>query len=107
MILAVMISRVMQPKADGEEEEQSLYVAMTEEQAPSTSARSPAFPDEQHFPVLLFSFVGPQHARILCASMYQKQLRIRMSKLYSFERKDEAPLDLFTSWLFSDPVIAT
>jgi hypothetical protein len=106
VILTVINSRAKQPKAENEEEMKSLF-DMGEEELEETSRKSPAFPNEQKFPLLLFSFMGPQHARILCASMNQRQLIIRMSKLYSFERKEEAPLELFTSWLFSHPAVET
>ncbi|KAB8273671.1 hypothetical protein BDV30DRAFT_238448 [Aspergillus minisclerotigenes] len=102
VILTVISSRVNQPKVESEEEMESL---LDEQQGvcEKICRKIPAFPNEQTFPVLLFSFVGPQHARILCASMNQRQLIVRMSRLYSFERKEEAPLDLFTSWLFFAP----
>ncbi|KAF7618849.1 hypothetical protein F9C07_2278199 [Aspergillus flavus] len=106
VIITVMNSRAKQPQAQSEEEMESLF-DMVEEEVEKTFQKSPAFANEQTFPVLLFSFVGPQHARILCASMNQRQLIVRMSRLYSFERKEEAPLDLFTSWLFSRPVVET
>ncbi|KAE8325002.1 hypothetical protein BDV39DRAFT_216817 [Aspergillus sergii] len=105
VILTVMNSRVNQPKVESEEME-SLF---DEQQGvfEEICRKIPAFPNEQTFPLLLFSFVGPQHARILCSSMNQRQLIVRMSKLYSFERKEEATLELFTSWLFSRPVVET
>ncbi|KAE8362392.1 hypothetical protein BDV27DRAFT_166272 [Aspergillus caelatus] len=104
VILAVMHGRVNQPKVESEEEMASLFDTQ-QGVFEKICHENPAFPNEQTFPLLLFSFVGPQHARILCASMNQRQLMVRMSKLYSFERKEEAPLELFTSWLFSRPVV--
>ncbi|PYH65695.1 uncharacterized protein BO88DRAFT_446119 [Aspergillus vadensis CBS 113365] len=62
------------------------------------------FPDEQTFPVLLISCVLPQHARIFAACMYQGKLVIRQSKLYSFEWRDKAPVELFTRVFLSKPV---
>ncbi|OGM40374.1 hypothetical protein ABOM_010592 [Aspergillus bombycis] len=106
VILAVMKGRASQPKAESEEEMENIH-DMQRQELEEACWNSPAFPNEQNFPLLLFSFVGPQHARILCASMDQTQLIVRMSKLYSFERKEEAPLELFTSWLFSRSVVNT
>lgn len=104
VILAVMNRRVNQPKVETEVEMESIFNE-SQEVFEEICQKIPAFPNEQEFPLLLFSFVGPQHARILCASMDQRQLIVRMSKLYSFERKEEAPFELFTSWLFSRPVV--
>ncbi|OJJ75367.1 hypothetical protein ASPBRDRAFT_101824, partial [Aspergillus brasiliensis CBS 101740] len=104
VIVSVMRSRVMQPKAESKEEEEGLF-NLNPVQVEELCQESPAFPSEQEFPVLLLSFVGPQHARILCASMNGKQLIIRMSKIYSFEREEDAPIDLFMSWLFARPVV--
>ena len=106
VILTIMKGRASQPKAESEEEMEDIH-DMRREEVEEAYRKSPAFPNEQKFPLLLFSFVGPQHARILCASMDQTRLIVRMSKLYSFERKEEAPLELFTSWLFSRPVVNT
>lgn len=106
IILSVMNGRAKQPKTENEEEMKNIF-DMNMKELEETSRKSPAFPNEQKFPLLLSSFVGPQHARVLCASMNQRQLILRMSKLYSFERKAEAPLELFTSWLFSRPAVET
>lgn len=63
-----------------------------------------AFPMEKKFPVLILSYVGPQHARLLYACTKRRQLVIRLSRLYSFERKTTAPLDLFARVLLSRPL---
>lgn len=47
-----------------------------------------AFDEESELPVLMVSFLGPQHARLLYAHMDGSTLVIRQSKLYSFERRD-------------------
>lgn len=52
------------------------------------------FPIEEHFPVLLLSFVGPQHGWMLYACMDKEQI-IRQPRLYIIEREDNALLDLF------------
>ncbi|PYI07797.1 hypothetical protein BO78DRAFT_406325 [Aspergillus sclerotiicarbonarius CBS 121057] len=62
------------------------------------------FSRETRFPVLQISFLGPQHARVLYACMDRGHIVIRQSKLYSFERDDEAPLDLFIRILASKPL---
>lgn len=102
-ILSIMHSRVKEPKVESEEVMEGLS-DMNEQELEDLSKKSPAFPDEQKFPVLLVSFVGPQHARLLCASLNTNLLVIHLSKLYSFEREQDAPLDLFMSWLFARPV---
>ncbi|GAQ47654.1 hypothetical protein AtubIFM54640_010192 [Aspergillus tubingensis] len=63
------------------------------------------FHDEEHFPVLMVSCVLPQHARLFMACMSQRKLVIRQSKLYSFEWKDEAPVDLFARVFLSKPLV--
>ncbi|PYH66537.1 uncharacterized protein BO88DRAFT_468911 [Aspergillus vadensis CBS 113365] len=103
-ILNIMRSRVKEFKVESEEMIEGLS-DMNEQELEDLSQKSPAFPNEQKFPVLLVSFVGPQHARLLCASMYTHALIIHASKLYSFEREQHAPLDLFMSWLFAHPVV--
>ncbi|PWY88279.1 hypothetical protein BO70DRAFT_419984, partial [Aspergillus heteromorphus CBS 117.55] len=59
------------------------------------------FPAEKHFPVLLLSYVRPKHARILYACMGGPQITIRQSKLYSFETRAIAPVNLFARYLLS------
>ncbi|PWY81020.1 hypothetical protein BO83DRAFT_305229 [Aspergillus eucalypticola CBS 122712] len=63
------------------------------------------FGNEEHFPVLMVSCVLPQHARLFMACMSQRKLVIRQSKLYSFEWKDEAPVDLFARVYSSKPLV--
>ncbi|KAG2418867.1 hypothetical protein HFD88_001969 [Aspergillus terreus] len=63
-----------------------------------------AFDEESEFPVLMVSFLGPQHARLFYAHMEGITLVIRQSKLYSFERRETAPWDLFARWVLSMPV---
>lgn len=52
------------------------------------------------FPILLLSYVGPQHGRLFYASLNHRQLVIRQSKLYSSEKKATAPLDFFLAGAF-------
>ncbi|RAH61481.1 hypothetical protein BO85DRAFT_456964 [Aspergillus piperis CBS 112811] len=63
------------------------------------------FDNEEHFPVLMVSCVLPQHARLFMACMSQRKLVIRQSKLYSFEWKDEAPVELFARVYLSKPLV--
>ncbi|CRG85498.1 hypothetical protein PISL3812_02552 [Talaromyces islandicus] len=49
------------------------------------------FPFEQRFPVLMVSVVGPQHGRIFFACMDGRDVVIRQSQLYSFEKREAAP----------------
>lgn len=63
------------------------------------------FDDEEHFPMLMVSCVLPQHARLFTACMSQRKLVIRQSKLYSFEWKDKAPVDLFARVFLSKPLV--
>lgn len=63
-----------------------------------------AFPQEKRFPVVMLSFMGPQHGRILYAFMDGEQLVLRQSRLFSFERKANAPFALFQRILLSHPI---
>jgi hypothetical protein len=63
------------------------------------------FDAETHFPVILLSYVGPQHGRIIYSYMNRHRLVICQSKLYSFEREETAPLNLFTRMLLSRPLL--
>ncbi|KAH8704990.1 hypothetical protein BGW36DRAFT_402663 [Talaromyces proteolyticus] len=59
------------------------------------------FKDEQRFPVLMVSLVGPQHTRIYYACMDGQDVVIRQSPLYSLEKKDTTTLDYLASFLSS------
>ncbi|KAI9934901.1 hypothetical protein ASPWEDRAFT_175623 [Aspergillus wentii DTO 134E9] len=61
------------------------------------------YENERRFPVLMLSFLGPQHGRIFYACMDDEALVIRQSKLYSFEKGDSPPWDFFTRILRSSP----
>ncbi|BCR92298.1 uncharacterized protein ACHE_80198S [Aspergillus chevalieri] len=60
---------------------------------------------QKSFPVLLLSYIGPQHGRLFCASLNEKQLVIRQSRIYSFETQAVAPLDFFSRVLLSRPAL--
>ncbi|GKZ19780.1 hypothetical protein AbraIFM66951_010803 [Aspergillus brasiliensis] len=98
-LVLAMRARANQRKVDSEDELEQLYETNGEgiEEYPYL------FPNEEEFPVLLISCVLPQHARILAASMYQRTLVIRQSKLYSFEYRKDAPVELFTRLFLSRP----
>ncbi|KAB8207554.1 hypothetical protein BDV34DRAFT_234201 [Aspergillus parasiticus] len=100
-IISSMHNRARQPQVPDEDRE-SMF------DAPYKIAQYDLqFPDEVHFPVIIISFVGPQHGRIFCSYMNGGELIIHQSKLYSFERKESAPFDLFASFALSQPVIGT
>ena len=102
-----MRGRANQRKVDSETEKWRLM----ENDGEGTEEYPYLFPNEEYFPVLLFSFVLPQHARILTACIVQEKLVIRQSKLYSFEWKKSAPIEFFSSPLpepsFGDPGVST
>jgi hypothetical protein len=52
----------------------------------------------------MVSLVGPQHARIYYACMDGSDVVVRQSRLYSFEKRETAPLDYFASFLASTPL---
>ena len=89
-ILSAMHSRANQPDVR-EDEMEELF-------KPTCQARPKGkllFPGEKKFPVLMLSFVGPQHGRIFYACLDGGHLVIRQSKLYSFECKADAPIETF------------
>ncbi|KAL4941083.1 hypothetical protein BDV06DRAFT_223439 [Aspergillus oleicola] len=49
-------------------------------------------------PVMLFSFMGPRHGRILLAYFDGQQLVIRKSPLYQFTSRDEGSMELFARY---------
>lgn len=59
------------------------------------------FKHEQRFLVLMVSCVRPQHARIYHACMDGMEVVIRQSKLFSFEKGENAPCDYFARILAS------
>ncbi|PLN78207.1 hypothetical protein BDW42DRAFT_187589 [Aspergillus taichungensis] len=87
-IIAAMRNGAKQPKVDPNAED----------------TQEALFKESEEFPVLILSYVGPQHARLLYACMDRRQLVIRLSRLYSFERTDTASLDLFARVLLNRPL---
>lgn len=101
LLVHAMLNRAHQPKVESEDQLEELEMMNEKEREKQCGLQ---FPKETAFPVLLLSFVGPQHGRMFYASMYGQEMVIRQSKLYSFETKANAPLDLFARILLSRPL---
>ncbi|KKK12770.1 hypothetical protein P175DRAFT_0431385 [Aspergillus ochraceoroseus IBT 24754] len=54
-------------------------------------------------PVLLFSFMGPQHARIIEAYFDGSSLVMRPTRLFDLRKKDEALIKTFGQWYLGSP----
>lgn len=52
----------------------------------------------------MFSFMGPDQARVLQAYFDGQKLILHKTKLYSFTDKSKAPIDLFLCLLMNVPV---
>lgn len=52
---------------------------------------------------MVFSLVGPQHARVIEAYLEGHTLVVRPTKLYDLRTKDEATLKMFAQWYFGKP----
>ncbi|PKY01541.1 hypothetical protein P168DRAFT_51307 [Aspergillus campestris IBT 28561] len=101
-ILWAMRNRANQIKADrNDEEAQEVLFHKSEEELNSMPLE---FATERRFPVLILSFVGPQHGRLFYACMDGERLVIRQSKNYSFEKTDTALWDFFARFLMSRPM---
>ena len=57
--------------------------------------------------VLMLSFMGEQHGRIIHGCCDGTNLTFHVSKLYSFKRKDDAPWELFIRLFLATPVRPT
>lgn len=88
--------------------QQQVITEQEEEELQEPEALPPsgprAFDREERFPILLLSFLGPRHGRVLYACMDDEQLVIRQSRLYSFETLARAPVDLFARLHLSQPL---
>lgn len=89
-IITMMRCRANQPKVDEDDQE--------------LEPRQLEFEKEKRFPVLMVSVMGPQHGRMFYACMDGGTLVIRQSRLFSFERKDTAPWELFQRVIVSCPL---
>lgn len=97
-IICAMRNRVNQRETDSHEEWEALWNFPAD-----AEYRAFEFESETHFPVILLSYVGPQHGRIIYAYMDRHRLVICQSRLYSFEKRETAPVELFTRLLLSRP----
>ncbi|KAL1886416.1 hypothetical protein Plec18167_000346 [Paecilomyces lecythidis] len=97
-LVSAMRNRANQPEVPPAKWE-SLF-EMDEQKLPDNRV----FKDEKTFPVLMLSFLGPQHARVFYARMKNDEVIIGQSELYSFERKNTANIELFARLLLSTPV---
>ncbi|PWY85819.1 hypothetical protein BO94DRAFT_597969 [Aspergillus sclerotioniger CBS 115572] len=55
-------------------------------------------------PVLLFSFMGPQQARLIEAYFNGSSLVMRTTRLFDLRKKDEELVKTLGQWYFGDPV---
>lgn len=53
--------------------------------------------------VLLFSYMGPQHGRILHAYFDGKRLNVRYTKMFDLRHQDVEVVKLFAQWMLSEP----
>ncbi|KAH8432456.1 uncharacterized protein LDX57_010092 [Aspergillus melleus] len=97
-VITMMYARSQQPDVSQEEEEALFEPEAMPEFEPK------AFKNEDRFPILLLSFLGPQHGRVFYACMNGDQLVIRQSRLYDFRKLESAPFDLFSRLLLSQPL---
>ncbi|KAJ6178283.1 hypothetical protein N7519_008744 [Penicillium mononematosum] len=65
----------------------------------------PVFSHYHIFPVLMLSFFGPRHGRILqaCYDSRSQQLEIQISPIFSFLRKNDESFDIFLRFMASYP----
>lgn len=104
-IVTAIRNRLKQPNVDGYDDERKEALFDQVRDNPSDADRlPPSFATEARFPVLMVSFLGPQHGRMFYASMDGGKLVIQQSRLYSFEKKNTAPWDIFTCWLLGRPL---
>lgn len=64
-------------------------------------------PEHNIVPVLLYSYTGDKHGRVLQAYMSHKNLVIRTSKFYDFSAKQDAHLKLLLQYMVGDLVGST
>ncbi|KAI9043624.1 uncharacterized protein KD926_003394 [Aspergillus affinis] len=65
--------------------------------------RRARFIDHMVVPIMAFSFMGPQHARIIEAYMEGHTVVVRPTKLYDLRNKDAVAFKKFTRWYFGKP----
>ncbi|KAK1147560.1 hypothetical protein N8T08_000902 [Aspergillus melleus] len=65
--------------------------------------RRARFIDHTVVPIMAFSFIGPQHARIIEAYVEGHTVVVRPTKLYDLRNKDAAVFKTFARWYFGKP----
>ncbi|RAL15385.1 uncharacterized protein BO97DRAFT_338166, partial [Aspergillus homomorphus CBS 101889] len=55
----------------------------------------------KHLTVLLFSFMGPQHARLLEAYFDGTSLVVRRTRLFDLRKKDQTVIKTIAQWHFA------
>ncbi|KUL85577.1 hypothetical protein ZTR_08044 [Talaromyces verruculosus] len=106
ILICAMRNRANQRRVDDDEDEQMVALRDDDDDpSPSNLAKYDfEFPDEQNFPVLLLSYIGPQHGRFFYAYMVKDRLKIWQSRLYTFEQEKQSPINLCTRIHLSRPV---
>ena len=94
-LVEAVYSRANQPLVTDMEETETL----DSEGARDFPGKPRAFEGEKKFSVLMFSFLNNQHGRVFYAHMQQRQLMIYQSRLYSFQTRDDATVELFVRFL--------
>ncbi|KAJ5201917.1 uncharacterized protein N7498_006580 [Penicillium cinerascens] len=67
------------------------------------TSRDP-FQDYRTHPILVFSYTGRKHGRIIQATLDDQSLNLQYSQLWSFEDDDTAPVELFVRYMISESV---
>lgn len=97
VIISAMQCRALQPRVP---EDKALF----EEDIETIKSMPREFADEKTFPLLLLSFPGPQNFRYFHVCMRGTRMRILQSQLYSFEKKETAPIELLVRLAMSQPL---
>ncbi|PYH32845.1 uncharacterized protein BO87DRAFT_439732 [Aspergillus neoniger CBS 115656] len=97
VIISAMQCRALQPRVP---EDKALF----EEDIETIKSMPREFGDEKTFPLLLLSFPGPQNFRYFHVCMRGTRMLILQSKLYSFEKKETAPIELLVRLAMSQPL---
>ncbi|OJZ89301.1 hypothetical protein ASPFODRAFT_58037 [Aspergillus luchuensis CBS 106.47] len=97
IIISAMQCRALQPRVP---EDKALF----EEDIETIKSMPREFGDGKTFPLLLLSFPGPQNFRYFHVCMRGTRMLILQSKLYSFEKKETAPIELLVRLAMSQPL---
>lgn len=101
MIISAMRNRAIQPRVP---EDVGKQEALFEEDNETIKSLPREFGDEKTFPILLLSFPGPQSFRYFYACMHGTRMLILQSKLYNFEKRETAPIELLIRLAMSRPL---